>query len=186
MLLALSNMHLSTTTTTTTTPQTARPIALPLPIRGRAALLTCMHGELDCGRLVGARAHELPIIRNPGARVTDDAVRSLLLAYEVFGAQRWFLVQHSDCGMALLNPEVTEKLCSGVGNAQHEHALTRHDRAGSVQHATLGRLLLEDRRQILAADLTRLRAHPLLPHGVSIHGYFYDLTSGLLSEVAPQ
>jgi carbonic anhydrase len=142
-----------------------------------------MHGAVDCGHLLGGSANQLPVIRNAGARVTDDALRSLLLAHEAFGAQRWFIVQHSGCGMALLSPEVTENLWSGVGPKDVDRALTRHDRAGAPEHAMLGQLLMEERTQILAADLTWLRAHPRLPRAVSVHGYFYDLTTGELREV---
>ena len=164
--------------------QPTPPVAQMLPIHGRAALLTCMHGTVDCGQLLGAGANQLPIVRNAGARVTEDALRSLLLAYEAFGAQHWFIVQHSDCGMALLSPEVTENLWSGAGPRRADRALTRHDRVGSPEHATLGRLLMEERTQSLAADLTWLRTHPRLPRAVSVHGYFYDLSTGALHAVA--
>jgi carbonic anhydrase len=157
--------------------------ALERPAHGRAALLTCMHGTLDCAALTGRLAREAQIIRNAGARLTDEGVRSFLLAYELLGVRSWLIVQHSDCGLALLDGEVTENLWPSLSEARPGRGWTRADRAGSAHGAALGRLLLQDRAQLLAADVSRLRAHALRPSDVSVHGYLLDEASGELHEV---
>ena len=45
------------------------------------------------------RAGDAKIIRNAGARVTDDALRSLVLAANLLGVTRVCVVQHTDCAM---------------------------------------------------------------------------------------
>lgn len=157
--------------------------ALERPAHGRAALLTCMHGELDSARLAGRLARDAQIIRNPGARLTDEVIRSFLLAYELLGARSWLIVQHSDCGLALLDGEVTENLWPSLSGAGAGRGWTRADRAGSVHGAALGRLLLQDREQLLASDVSRLRKHALRPGDVSVHGYLLHTESGELREV---
>ena len=157
-----------------------------LPIRGQSALLTCMHASLDCGALAGCWADHTQIIRNPGARPTDDAIRSLLLAYELFGARTWFIVQHTDCGLTLVSEDVTENLWPSLTRAGKGRGLTRADRLGSPYHdAGIGRFRLEDHSQILAEDLARLRRHPLRPGEVSIRGFLQDSAFGL-REVTPE
>ena len=51
---------------------------------GRAArelaVITCIDSRIDPLRMLGLQAGDAKIIRNAGARVTDDALRSLVLA----------------------------------------------------------------------------------------------------------
>ena len=35
----------------------------------------------------------------------------------------------------------------------------------------------------MTADVARIRNHPLVPAGIAIYGYIYDVTSGRLIEV---
>ena len=40
-----------------------------------------------------------------------------------------------------------------------------------------------DQAQSVVDDVTRIRRHPLVPAGIPIYGYIYDVTSGRLVEV---
>ena len=55
---------------------------------GRAArelaVITCIDSRIDPLRMLGLEAGDAKIIRNAGARVTDDALRSLVLAANLF------------------------------------------------------------------------------------------------------
>jgi len=156
-----------------------------LPASGRFALLTCMDGSLDASKFVGLPGSEAQVIRNPGARVTEDAVRSLVLAHDLLGARDWFIVQHSHCGMALIDDELTARLWPVVGGASSgAGCLTRADRAGAAELPTVGKIGLSSQEEILAADLARLRAHPLVPRRVTVRGYLYRAETGRLIEVA--
>jgi len=45
-------------------------------------------------------------------------------------------------------------------------------------------LTIKDQAESVTADVARIRAHPLVPAGVSIYGYIYDVKSGRLIEVS--
>src|SRR5664279_4198615 len=63
------------------------------------AVLTCIDSRIDPLALLGLRAGDAKIIRNAGARVTDDALRSLVLAVNLLGVNRVCVVQHTECAM---------------------------------------------------------------------------------------
>src|SRR6476646_527441 len=63
------------------------------------AVLTCIDSRIDPLALLGLHAGDAKIIRNAGARVTDDALRSLVLAVNLLGVTRVCVVQHTECAM---------------------------------------------------------------------------------------
>src|SRR5450631_300942 len=65
----------------------------------RLAVLTCIDSRIDPLALLGLRPGDAKIIRNAGARVTDDALRSLVIAVNLLGVTRVCVVQHTDCAM---------------------------------------------------------------------------------------
>src|ERR1700754_3390345 len=72
-------------------------------LTGRAArglaVVTCMDSRIDPLGLLGLRPGDAKILRNAGARVTDDVLRTLVLAVYVLGVDRVFVMPHTDCGM---------------------------------------------------------------------------------------
>src|SRR5437660_11400012 len=63
------------------------------------AVLTCIDSRIDPLAMLGLRAGDAKIIRNAGARVTEDSLRSLVLAANLLGVRRVCVVQHTDCAM---------------------------------------------------------------------------------------
>src|SRR6478735_11009021 len=63
------------------------------------AVLTCIDSRIDPLAMLGLRAGDAKIIRNAGARVTPDALRSLVIAANLLGVSRICVVQHTDCAM---------------------------------------------------------------------------------------
>src|SRR5947207_10618423 len=63
------------------------------------AVLTCIDSRVDPLALLGLRAGDAKIIRNAGARVTGDALRSLVIAANLLGVTRVCVVHHTDCAM---------------------------------------------------------------------------------------
>src|SRR5256885_15140209 len=76
----------------------------PLAAAGVAAkglaLLTCMDSRIDPLAMLGLRPGDAKILRNAGARVTDDVLRTLVLASYLLGVDRVMVVAHTDCAMA--------------------------------------------------------------------------------------
>ena len=83
-------------------------LALP-PARG-FAILTCMDARLDPAKYAGLREGDAHVIRNAGARASDDAIRSLVISYTLLGTKEWFVIHHSDCGMEVFTDEVMRGL----------------------------------------------------------------------------
>ena len=50
------------------------------PIK-KFAILTCMDARLDPAKFAGLSEGDAHVIRNAGGRVSDDAIRSLLISY---------------------------------------------------------------------------------------------------------
>src|SRR4029078_9849006 len=63
------------------------------------AVLTCIDSRIDPWAMLGLQAGDAKIIRNAGARVTTDALRSLVLAANLLGVTRVCVVQHTECAM---------------------------------------------------------------------------------------
>ena len=61
-----------------------------LPARAAAglAILTCMDSRIEPLPLLGLRPGDAKILRNAGARVTDDVLRTLVLASYLLGVDR--------------------------------------------------------------------------------------------------
>ena len=49
------------------------------------AIVTCMDSRIDPLRIVGMHAGDAKILRNAGARVTEDVLRTLVLATHLLG-----------------------------------------------------------------------------------------------------
>ena len=79
------------------------------------AVLTCIDSRIDPLAMLGLRAGDAKIVRNAGARVTRDALRSLVLAANLLGVARVCVVQHTDCAMV---GSTDEELRARIGAAR--------------------------------------------------------------------
>jgi hypothetical protein len=70
---------------------------LPREPARRLAVVTCMDSRLDPLRDLGLKRGDAMVLRNAGATVSDDVVRSLMLAHDNLGVREAWLVAHSDC-----------------------------------------------------------------------------------------
>jgi hypothetical protein len=46
------------------------------------------------------------VIRNAGARASDDAILSLAISHKLHGTGEWFVIHHTKCGMEIFTDEV--------------------------------------------------------------------------------
>lgn len=138
-------------------------------LTGRAgqglAVVTCMDSRIDPLRALGMTAGDVKILRNAGARVTDDVLRTLILAGYLLGVHRVLVMPHTDCRMA-----GTSEVAIHEGIAAEYGVDTR-----SLEFHTV-----QDQRAALARDVQRIRSHPLLPPGIVVGGAIYCVTTGLL------
>jgi len=142
-------------------------------LTGRAArglaVVTCMDSRIDPLGLLGLKPGDAKILRNAGARVTDDVLRTLVLAVYLLGVERVLIMPHTDCGMA----KTTD---AGV------HALTQSQ---GVDTRSLEFHTVPDQDAALRHDLTRIRSSPFLPPDLPVTGAIYDVRTGRLLPIGP-
>ncbi|MCU0309874.1 MAG: carbonic anhydrase [Acidimicrobiales bacterium] len=159
---------------------------LALPPARRFAILTCMDARLDPAKYAGLAEGDAHVIRNAGGRASDDAIRSLVISYKLLGTREWFVIHHTDCGMEFF----TDEIMRGLLASSLETAALGPDGftdvgtgPGSAEGAYVDWLTISDQTQAVVDDVERIRRHPLVPGGIPIHGYVYDVRSGRLLEV---
>ena len=159
-------------------------LALP-PARG-FAILTCMDARLDPAKYAGLSEGDAHVIRNAGGRASDDAIRSLVISYKLLGTKEWFVIHHSNCGMEFFTDEVIRGL---LANSLETAALGDQGfydigkGPGSAEANYIDWLTIKDQAQSVTEDVARIKAHALVPAGIPVYGYIYDVATGRLIEV---
>jgi len=159
---------------------------LPMPPGRRFAVLTCMDARLDPAKYVGLAEGDAHVIRNAGGRASDDAIRSLVISYKLLGTREWFVIHHTNCGMEFFTDDVMRGLLANSLETAALDANGFHDIGkgpGSTDGEFIDWLTIKDQASSVAADVRRIRSHPLVPKGIPIYGYIYDVTTGKLVEV---
>lgn len=132
------------------------------------AIVTCMDSRIDPLRMVGLQHGDAKIFRNPGGRVTDAALEALVLGVHLLGVRRIMIVPHTRCAMTLNSEaELQARVGASAGQDASWHAFH----------------VVADQQAALAADVRRVRSHPLIPAEIAVAGFLYDVDTGLL---APQ
>ena len=159
---------------------------LVMPPARRFAILTCMDARLDPAKYAGLREGDAHIIRNAGGRASDDAIRSLVISYKLLGTREWFVIHHTDCGMlAFTNEIIRELLEHSLETATIEGGKWKD--VGRGPGSTAGNyiewLTIRNQEKSVVEDVVRIKTHPLVPAGIPVYGYVYDVKTGKLVEV---
>lgn len=159
---------------------------LAMPPARRFAILTCMDARLDPAKFAGLAEGDAHVIRNAGGRASDDAIRSLVISYKLLGTREFFVIHHTNCGMEFFsNESMRGLLASSLETAELTPQGFRDVGKGPGSRAGeyIEWLTIQDQRQSVIDDVARIRAHPLVPQGIPVHGFIYDVASGKLIEV---
>ena len=133
------------------------------------ALVTCMDSRIDPLRMLGLKHGDAKIFRNPGGRVTPQALEALVLGVHLLNVNRILVVPHTRCAMATSTlDEIRERVAASAGQ--------------DASWQTFG--VVEDQEGALADDVAVVRAHPLIPESVAVGGFVYDVDTGLLTQRA--
>jgi carbonic anhydrase len=158
-------------------------LAMP-PARG-FAILTCMDARLDPAGFAGLSEGDAHVIRNAGGRASDDAIRSLVISYKLLATREWFVVHHTDCGMETFTDDVMRRLLgSSLKTASYgPQGWNDPGGGGSTEGEFVDWLTIRDQKESVVADVRRIRSHPLVPAGIPVHGFVYDVRNGKLEAV---
>ena len=133
------------------------------------AVVTCMDSRIDPLRMLGLRPGDAKIFRNPGGRVTPQALEALVLGVHLLNVDRILVVPHTRCAMASsTQDELRERVGASAGQ--------------DASWQTFG--VVEDQEAALADDVAVVRAPPLIPESVAVGGFVYDVDTGLLTQRA--
>ena len=133
------------------------------------AMVTCMDSRIDPLRMIGLKPGDAKILRNPGGRVTDQALVALVLGVNLLQVNRILVVEHTKCAMA---SSTEDELKVRLGDAAGEDA----------SWMSLG--AINDQAATIRADVQRVRTHPLINEDVLVGGFLYDVETGLLEPVS--
>jgi len=130
------------------------------------AIVTCMDSRIDPLHIVGMDAGDAKILRNAGARVTEDVLRTLVLATHLLGVNRILVMPHTDCRMA-----------SGAENEVHQEIFER----SGVDTRSIEIRTVRDQLAALQSDIIRIETYPLLNKPLVVMGAIYDVKTGKLN-----
>jgi carbonic anhydrase len=135
----------------------------------KLVVLTCMDARMDPLRMLGLRAGDAHIVRNAGGRVSDDAIRSLVISQQLLGTRQVVVIHHTNCGLFnVTNDELRQRLRPILGHG-----------VGGLDFLPLG----PDVTESVRADVKSLRQHPLLAPDTVVHGFVYDVATGRIAAV---
>jgi carbonic anhydrase len=127
-----------------------------------------MDSRIDPLRVVGMKPGDVKILRNAGARVTDDVLRTLILATYLLNVERVLVMPHTDCRMA-----------SGTEEQVHKAILD----ASGVDTRSIEIRTVTDQKAALETDVMRIKTYPLLPKDLEVVGAIFDVKSGKLEKI---
>lgn len=131
------------------------------------AVLTCIDSRIAPLAMLGLSPGDAKILRNAGARVTDDVLRTLVLGSYLLGVDRLMVIAHTNCRMA-------------TGSESDIHADIAE--AGGPDTRSLGFLVTDDQLATVRDDVQRVRSWPYLSH-LRVGGFLYDVETGRVTEV---
>ncbi len=131
------------------------------------AVLTCIDSRIEPLAMLGLGPGDAKILRNAGARVTDDVLRTLVLASHLLGVDRVMVVAHTKCRMA-------------AGSEDDVH--TAVGEAGGPDTRSLSFLVTSDQEATVRADVQRVQSWPYLAR-VRVGGFLYDVDTGLVTRL---
>jgi carbonic anhydrase len=127
------------------------------------AIVTCMDSRIDPLRMLGLHHGDAKIFRNPGGRVTPQALEALVLGVHLLNVDRILVIPHTRCAMtASTQQELRERVSRSAGQD-----------AAWQQFS-----VVEDQMAALREDVAKVHTHPLIPDSVRVGGFLYDVDTG--------
>ena len=132
------------------------------------AVVTCMDSRIDPLGMLGLKPGDAKIFRNPGGRVTEQALEALVLGVHLLNVKRVLVVPHTRCAMtSSTEEELQERIGASAGQDASWHRFH----------------VVADQRAALEQDVRKVRSHPLIPETVKVGGFLYDVDTGLLNQL---
>jgi carbonic anhydrase len=168
--------------------------------KDKAVVLTCMDPRLTPNAFMGFVSGDMYVFRNAGGLATEDALRSIILAYKLLGAREIFVIQHTDCAMQkFTNDVMTDLLKESIVTAKLAHpcevtvkpkecdwknVCACSGKKDCIEYGCIDWLAIRVNLYKSVIDTVRtIRNHPLIPSNVPIYGFIFDVITGELIPV---
>lgn len=133
------------------------------------AIVTCMDSRIAPLAMLGLHPGDAKIFRNPGGRVTPQALEALVLGVHLLNVNRILVVPHTRCAVASnTEEELQERVGASAGVDASWHDFN----------------VVTDQQAALEHDVHVLRSHPLIGQRALVGGFMYDVDTGRVSPVA--
>ena len=135
--------------------------------RKHLAIITCMDARIDPQRSLGLELGDAHVLRNAGAVVSDDMLRSLVLSQRLLETRSVAVMAHTECGLRdVHDDELARQLERETGSAPPFAFGSFHDLDEHVRR-----------------EVERVRACPWLAHVDDVRGYVLDVSDGKVRTV---
>lgn len=132
------------------------------------AMVTCMDSRIDPLGMIGLTPGDAKILRNPGGRVTDQALVALVLGVHLLDVERILVVEHTRCAMA---------------SASEDELRAKVSKSSGVDASWMSLGVIGDQQSTVRGDVQKVLSHPLIGDYVMVGGFLYDVDTGLLDQV---
>jgi carbonic anhydrase len=136
-------------------------------------ILTCMDSRIDVYRIFQLNPGDIFVLRNGGNQISEDMLRSLLVAIYEYGVQYIIILGHLDCGMKKIHFNELRNIIPieflrelGKSSVDLRFSLQKFFKAISDE-------ILNIKNQV-----SRLKANKGIPNNVKIIGMLYDPDTG--------
>jgi carbonic anhydrase len=137
-----------------------------LPVE-KLAIVTCMDVRIPPLDSFGLKLGDAHVLRNAGAAVTDDVIRSITISQRKLGSRTVFLMAHTGCGMATFTDDAfIAELAADTGQQPTWRPRTF---THAAEHVRRG--------------LAQLRTSPFLHPETELRGFVFDVKTGTIDEV---
>jgi carbonic anhydrase len=143
---------------------------LPVEPARRLAVVTCMDSRIAAFPVLGLQLGDAHVLRNAGARVTDDVLRSLALSSHLLGTRSVLVIGHTRCGLHDPDGAIPTRLTDRMGH----------------RPLTTSWGAFTDPGESIREDCQRLLMWPDRPEPFEVAGLLLDVETGGLTTVAPR
>jgi carbonic anhydrase len=140
----------------------------------KLAIVSCMDTRLVnfLSEKLGIDRGDAKVIKNAGNIITEDTLRSLVVAIYLLDVNKIMVVGHTDCGMKSVDVEdIKKKMVERGANPYFTPNLEQW----------LGKIDSEEDNIIKGAEL--IKNHPAIPNDVDVRGYIIDVETGELTRL---
>ncbi len=128
-----------------------------------------MDCRVDPYAALGLRPGEAHILRNAGAIVTKDTLRSLIVSHNLLGTREAVIIMHTDCGMSKHRDRDIRK-----------RIRTNHGRTTRAKFECF-----ESMEDALARSISAIKGCKELSPNFGVTGLVFDVSDGRVRPLAP-